>query len=544
MRDPLALLLLCAALTLATACSLNPVTGLPQLTILSKGVEHQLSDREAAEVEATLGVLDGEPLAPYVAAVGARVAAHSPRQDVTYTFRIVDRPEPNAFALPAGPIFVTRGLLALLGSEDELAGVLAHEVGHVAARHTSQRASVEAPLALVFGVPAALAGTVNGTLGRVVAVPGRVADAVLVAPFSRVQEHRADDIGMDLAAAAGYDPLALGSALAQLERDQELASGRPEARHAHFLDSHPTTRARLNRIVRHEAKLVRGEEAPVVLGPRAFLEKLDGLALGPDPGDGVFEGSLFVHPALGFRLPFPEGWSTSNQDKAVIAWEGEPSAAGHGAFAVLQLVTRSDEPVDGMRADRVPRKVIEAAEPARVHGLPAVRARTARRGDAYDVTWVAYRGNVFRIAAVCPETEASRHRAAFDRLAAGFAPLSSEDLGRVRAPRLRLVEARPGERLDQLLLRVGSPWGAEEAAVFNGLEGPSAPLAPDLPVKVALEEPWSAPPRDQASGPAARADSTSPESRATRPKPVAPASPRTRSSTASAPPSASRPKLP
>src|SRR5437016_9657885 len=143
---------------LSAGCARNPVTGRPQLTLVSEAEERELSAAEAQKVAATMGIYDDAALTAYVRTVGERLARVSPRQDVVYTFQVVDMQEPNAFALPSGQIYVSRGLLVLLDSEDELAGVLGHEVGHVAARHATQRVSREAPISNLTGITAAGTG--------------------------------------------------------------------------------------------------------------------------------------------------------------------------------------------------------------------------------------------------------------------------------------------------------------------------------------------------------------------------------------------------
>src|SRR4029077_13367228 len=136
----------------ATACSMNPVSGLPEVTLLTVEQEKQIGAEEAKKVEVQMGLIEDAQFLPYLDALGQRLAKESPRHDVTHQFHVVDMVEPNAFALPGGYVYVTRGLLALVNSEDELAGVVGHEIGHVAARHTVQKISRQGPFAVVFGL--------------------------------------------------------------------------------------------------------------------------------------------------------------------------------------------------------------------------------------------------------------------------------------------------------------------------------------------------------------------------------------------------------
>src|SRR5438552_11805408 len=154
-----------AVLALLGACTRNPVSGRPELTLMSAAEERRIGAGRAAEVARTIGLVDDPRLDTYVQELGRRLAARSPRRDVSYTFAVVDMAEPNAFALPGGEIFVSRGLLVLANSEDELAGVLGHEIGHVAARHAARRVTRAAPLALVTALGAGGTGLVRPAAG-------------------------------------------------------------------------------------------------------------------------------------------------------------------------------------------------------------------------------------------------------------------------------------------------------------------------------------------------------------------------------------------
>src|SRR5262249_32312381 len=162
------------------ACTVNPVSGHPEGTLISASTERELGAEGAKKVRATMGVVEAPRLVDYVGAVGARVAANSPLKDVRYTFTVVDMAEPNAFALPGGYVYVSRGLLVVTNSEDELAGVLGHEIGHVAARHAVQRVSHAAPIAILSGIGAVATGIVSPVLGDIVGGAGELANSLVL----------------------------------------------------------------------------------------------------------------------------------------------------------------------------------------------------------------------------------------------------------------------------------------------------------------------------------------------------------------------------
>ena len=476
-------------LALAASCARNPVTGWPELTLVSEAKERKLGKAEARRVAQTMGIVEDPALAGYVRAVGEQLARVSPRQGVPYTFQVVDMKEPNAFALPGGPVYVSRGLLVLMNSEDEFAGVLAHEVGHVAARHAVQRVSRAAPLAVLTGVGAAVTGIVSPTLGDLVGGVGGFAGAFVLAPYSRGQEHDADRIGQELAAKAGWDPAGLSRSLRSLEREEALHRG--EQRATSFFATHPKLPDRVGETEKRAATLARASAAPVAVGRDAFLRRLDGLPVGARPRDGLFDGQTFVHPDLDFRLRLPDGWKTANERTIVGA-----SAPDRRGVVALELVGDSDDPAAALRAfeEKAHIDLATHAERLSVGGLPAVHAATTARtrdGEiALDLTWVAHAGRIYRITGATRPDALPAMAPLFRATVESFRPLTERELAAVRETRLRLVTARAGETLGDVLARARSTWNPETAAVANGLEATGRLAAAQL-VKVAVAEPYA-----------------------------------------------------
>ncbi len=484
LRAPLRwLVLVLAALALAApfGCARNPVTGWPELVLVSTAREIEIGQEEADKVEKSIGYVPDRPLQRWVQQIAQRLAAHSPRRDVEYHFYVVDMIEPNAFALPGGHVYVSRGLLALVNSEDELACVLGHEIGHVAARHSVQRATVATPFALVLGIPTAIVGAVSGILGDVLGGVSSLAAGVVIAPYSRQQERDADRIGLKLAAQAGWDPRAMSGFLHTLERDQQLAAGGP--RRPTFFDSHPSTPSR----VRDPAEFAGSLEPAArnaIAGDRAsLLARLDGLLVGENPREGVFQEELFLHPVLGFGIRFPEGWKTANARSYVAASDPDDEKV----LVVLQLAAEGNDPVAGARADGLDEEVTGRLEPVGIHGLDAVRFEGERRGAGFELTWIAHRGHVYRIVASAPRAEFGRQRATLRDVARSFHALDESERARILEDRLRTARSRDGESLAALVERTGASWSAEQAAVANALEA-EEPLEAGRLVKVPLPE--------------------------------------------------------
>ena len=167
----------------ASGCAVNPVSGRPELTLVSEELEIKLGTEEAEKIEQQMGLVPDEEFTRYLNRLGKRLADESPRPNLDYRFHVVDMAEPNAFALPGGHIYVSRGILALANSEDELAGVIGHEIGHVAARHSVRTISKRGPFAVLFGVASGLAGLVSQLVGNLIGGVGELTQSVIFSPY-------------------------------------------------------------------------------------------------------------------------------------------------------------------------------------------------------------------------------------------------------------------------------------------------------------------------------------------------------------------------
>lgn len=467
------------------ACARNPVSGRPEVVLVSKQAERGLGEEAAKEVEATIGLVRDEALQAYIQQIGTRLAAESPRQDVEYRIAVVDMAEPNAFALPGGFVYVSRGLLAAAIREDELAAVIGHEIGHVAGRHTVQRVTTATPFAIVLGLPAAIVGTVSKSLGTILAFPGKVTGGLVLARRGRSQEREADRTGMQLAAAAGWDPSALADILERMERLGQLASDGESPKTSYF-DSHPTTAERVGNVEEFASGLERADIAAIAPGRGQFLQRLNGLLLADNPTAGVFIGQEFLHPELGFQIDFPPEWRQQNRPTHVLAVK--PGSNG-ATFAMVQISTKGEDPAEGPRADGLHKRLLERLEPAEIHGLPAVVLRTEERGAVYHITWIAHRGSIYRISAVARTSDLAGSGQTLRGVASTFRDLDASQLKRIREQRLRTSAARRGETIAALYERSGSVWTPAEGAIYNDVEASAALSAGQL-MKLASEEPY------------------------------------------------------
>ena len=317
--------LIAAALIGLYACATNPVTGNPNFVLLSEAQEIELGRANDPKIRAQFGVYDDAKLQAYVQQVGERIAAQGHRPDLIYRFTVLDSPDVNAFALPGGYIYITRGLMAYLNSEAELAAVLGHEVGHVTARHSVRQYS------------AATAGQIAATIllrTQAAADLFNIIGGALLRGYGRDQELEADRLGAEYLARNGYDPDAVIEVIGVLKNQEEFekerakAEGRePRIYHGVFA-THPSADQRLQEIVAEARKFK--TEGTSRVGRDEYLKHVDGLVFGDGAKSGVRRGSAFYHRDMNFALRFPAGWRIENAPAAVTAY----SPAGD---ALLQL---------------------------------------------------------------------------------------------------------------------------------------------------------------------------------------------------------------
>lgn len=455
---PLALLL--SAGLLAWRCSVNPATGRQQLSFYSEAEEIEIGLQNDALIVAEMGVVGDPALQDYLQELGTRLARESERPDLPWTFRVLNDPVVNAFALPGGFVYVTRGLLAHMNSEAELVGVLGHEIGHVTARHGVNQMS-KAQLAVIgLGVAAILSEDVEEA-----AAPLALGLGLLFLKFSRSDEAQADALGFRYASHAGYPPAAMAEVFGVLER-VGAASGAGAI--PNWLASHPDPGNRRRAI---EAKLPalppELRDAPWRAEP--YLEHIDGLTFGDDPRQGFFEGDRFYHPELRFQLDFPAGWTHENELQAVSAQspdetarvvltlveDDSPRSAAQAFFEQEGVEPESSWLAGSGRFERVARRFRLAGE------------QTPLRGG---VVFLTHEGKVFRLLGVAQDGAWSAKEATLERAVASFAELVDPKILGIESMRLELVRLDRDLTLEEFAGRYPSVVDLATLASINHLD--------------------------------------------------------------------------
>ncbi len=464
--------------------------------LLTPADDRAVGAQQAQQAAAQYGLVEDPVLVAYVDAVGQRLARNAPGE-FQYRFQIVNQDVPNAFALPGGYVFVTRGLLLLVNSEDELANVMGHEITHVAERHAAmQQAAASAP---VFALPklVQLAGSgvdmAGGQLGE--------SPRAWLARYGRDQESDADRIGQHIAGAAGWSPQGMADFLRDLESAMRLQAGESHA--PSFLDSHPSNPDRIT-AASLSASMLEWTASPGIASDRAgFLAKLDGLVVGDDPGEGIFRESLFLHPGLDLALAFPEGWELQNTHTAIAAVSPQRDA---------ELLFEGQGPgrdpkaaADDFFAKAPPEAHLQRKGGALVTigGAPAwheqAEARTGQGMLVMDITWVTYGGSIYRVTGAAQGVVIAAQQEALSSVARSLRPLTAEEKKSIRVKRLRSATARGGESLEAFSARTANAWQPVDLAVANDLFA-DATLTEGQLVKIAVEEAYVAPATPLGSG--------------------------------------------
>jgi predicted Zn-dependent protease len=471
---------------LLMGCARNPVSGRPELVLTSEAGEIKQGQEAAKAVAQLMGLVENPQLLAYVDTIGQRLARQSPREELEHHFYVVEMAVPNAFALPGGHIYVSRGLLAMVNSEDELANAIGHEIGHVAARHSVRqqvRSTPFIPVKIAAGLGGLAAGIVSPTLGRVVSGVGQLPGSLVLASYSRDQEREADRLGQQFAAAVGWDPAAMGRFMHTLSRDEALQGDDPSR--SSFFASHPSSPERAADSRGFAATLDRAKPDPAALSHTEFLRELEGIVVGERAAEGVFVGNRFLQPELDFALTFPKDWETTNGRDHVAA--RSPDKKG---FLVLQIVGEGEDPLEAARAFAKKHSLRDEPQALRIAGLAAAQAVSeSSRSTLVHLTWVAHGGRVYQLAGISPAESFAAQVSLFDAAGRSFRPLKQAERAEIRESRLRVTGARAGETLEQLVERTGSSWTPEETAVANGIKVGVA-LPDGKPIKLAMPEPY------------------------------------------------------
>jgi predicted Zn-dependent protease len=463
-----------ALLLLLAGCAINPATGQRQLSLMSEGQEIQMGREADPDIVASMGLYPDESVQTYVQELGSELAAHSERTELPWTFRVLDDPLINAFALPGGFVYVTRGIMVHFESEAELVGVLGHEIGHVTARHSVNQISKAQLATIGLGVGMILAPELQRYEPLASA-----SMQLLFLKFGRDDERQSDELGVRYMSRVGYDPAQLGGVMAMLGQVTAGEGGGPPE----WLSTHPNPENREETIRELAAQTPVALDPPLVRRDE-YLPHLEGMVYGNNPREGYFDGQHFYHPDMAFQLDFPQGWQTANSKQAVQAGSAEGDAMlaltlAEGATPAAALSAfLSQEGMEAGQASSVP-----------VNGVPAAAAdfRFAGQDGTLQgrVMFIDHQGTILRFVGATPVDAWAARRAAVRASLESFRVLSDRSILDLQPARIRLLTLPGAMDLDTFLRQEGAGDRVEDVRLLNRLQGnPTLPAGRILKVPV------------------------------------------------------------
>jgi predicted Zn-dependent protease len=457
-----------ASLTFIHSCSRNPVTGKRQVALMSEANEIALGQSADPQIIAQYGLYQDTALQNFVTQRGKQLAAVSHRPNLEYHFRIVDSEVLNAFAVPGGYVYFTRGIMASFNDEAQFMGVLGHEIGHITARHSvvQQRNATFAQLGIIAGV------IINPELGR-------FADAasqglgLLFLKFGRDDERESDRLGVEYSTKLKYDAKRMGEFFVTLERSSAQAGA---AELPDFLATHPNPGDRYQTVTKLATEWQQKENLTnAIVNRNSYLRRLEGLIYGEDPRQGFLENNVFYHPEMRFQFPVPAGWNYANTPQVVqvapkdgkalmmlMLAQGtslEQAASGMIQKYQLQVVNSRNMTVNGFNAmeivaDQKPQQQTQQAQVIRTLSY-----------------LIQYNNNIYHLIGIAGLNDFNNYVGSFTNTMQNFRQLTDQSKINKQPERIRIKTVNTTMTLDKALRSYNVPQARlEQHAIMNGMK--------------------------------------------------------------------------
>lgn len=444
-------------------CSRNPVTGKKQVMFMSEAQEQALGDQSDPQIIAEYGELKDARLQAFIEQKGQEMGAISHRNKLTYKFRILDSPVINAFALPGGYVYFTRGILAHFNNEAELAGVLGHEIGHITARHSASQATKQT-LASIF------------LIGGMILVP-QVAQfanelsqgvGLLFLKFSRDNESQSDKLGVEYSTKIGYDAHNMANFFKTLGRLSDQSGGRIPT----FLSTHPDPGDRYTQVSKMAAEWQKKNPEANKVGRDSYLAMLEGLVYGEDPRQGYVENQIFYHPEMLFQFPIPSEWKTINSPSQV-----QMAPTDGKAMLILTLSTGKSLEEATQLATQNYKLTVQGQERTTVNGLSAITMRSEQVNEQDPNAtvrvlsyFILYNNLVYEFHGVSTKAEFTRYELLLSNSMRGFRKLTDQSKIQVTPELLTLKKVDRQSTLKDLFNQWKIPEKRhEEMAILNSM---------------------------------------------------------------------------
>jgi len=449
------------AVAALTACATNPATGKREFSLVSKDDEVAMGQQEAQKVAASMPLLQQQAVQDMVRRVGLEMAKASERPELPWSFTVLDDPVVNAFALPGGPIFITRGIITNMNSEAELASVLGHEIGHVTARHSASQMSKQQVASLGLGVASVISPTAAQYAG--VAEQGL---GLLMLKYGRDDETQADGLGYRYMLKANWDPR---EAVKMFQMLQKTSGTDKEGRPPSWMSTHPDPGDRAQRASARLKELATTNLDSMRRNREQFLRAIDGLSYGENPRDGFFRGSTFYQPDLALQITFPEGWQTANMPQVLAAREPE------GKALVQVQVTKGASPDEALRsffsnpgfANVREVQVQTSSGPSRSAVFDAETKQGVVQGET---TVLTLKGRLYQVLSVGGQGTLQAVDGIHRQVIASVKEITDPAILNIRAPQVKVVQLPKAMTAEEFYSQFPSVLPMEQVLLINGLE--------------------------------------------------------------------------
>ncbi len=443
----------------------------------------QMGKEAHKEIINTIGIYQ-HPSQAYIKKVGNRLVATLQKKQFDFRFFIIDMKEPNAMALPGGYIYISRGILPLINSEDELAGVMGHEIIHAYFRH-SIKSMKQGILPAVLQIPGNIIHEViSPELGNLINSPIKFTSEIFGSSYSRQHENEADEYGIIVAAKAGYQPDALINVLNRLEKVTQLETHK-EAKFS-FFDSHPMTKKREQHIKKNASNTKIIVQKPFITNKNDFIKQFNGICIKNNPAQGIFRENIFLHPDMGFVVEFPNGWLTANSPQMVGAVDSARNAqlflgVKNEQKAPAFYAKKAKENMDTSKVVFINDKKTE------VNGKDAyimsLNGKDTKENMVIHMLWVNMNNYTFLfMAAGDPSYNKVLKKSIFS-----LRPITSEERKSIKSTVLHIVEAKEAETLEELSKRTGNVLNKDYLLIINDIDA-STKLKKGQLIKIGKEE--------------------------------------------------------
>ncbi|MFK7806501.1 MAG: M48 family metalloprotease [Saprospiraceae bacterium] len=459
-------LLFALAVLMTCSCAKNPVTGKRQLSLMSTKQEIALGQQSDPAIVSSYGVYEDDKIQRFISQKGRQMAAISHRKKLDYDFKILDSPVVNAFAVPGGFVYFTRGIMAHFNNEAEFAGVLGHEIGHITARHSASQYSKQQLAQVGF-----IVGVIASPTFRQFANEAQTGMSLLFLKFGRDDESQSDKLGVEYSTKIGYDAKYMANFFKTLARMRDQAGDAGQI--PTFLSTHPDPADRYQKVKEMATKAqAKTNRKDFKVNRDAYLRMIDGLVYGEDPKQGYVENDNFYHPELKFQFELPRGWQTANSPSQFQASEPNGKAA-----VLLQLAPEKtlQEAANAFVTNNELQS--QGSRNVQVNGLPGI-AVVADQQNPNDPNatlriltyFIQYNNMIYKLHGLALATDFQRYESNFLNTMESFKELRDASKLNVKPERIKIITVAKTGTLQSVFQANNVPSDRhEELSILNSM---------------------------------------------------------------------------